>query len=222
MNKFNRIVIGLLGLSFVIVIHEFGHFIAAKSFGIGVPLFSIGFGPRLFAIRLGSTIFQIAALPLGGFVAINDAQMDLQPYYVKLIVLLAGIAMNFLFAYCVFLIFKLRNINSREMLKQATEHSPQGLIGPIGIINLISYSASLGLNYLLLILAGLSMSVGFFNLLPVPFLDGGQIAAYTIEALTGPLSETAQTISTAIFFILFILFLLYISLGDIRSLGPRK
>ncbi len=218
MNKFVRILIGLLGLSFVIVIHEFGHFIACKLFGIATPVFSIGFGPRLFGYQIGSTIFQIAAFPFGGYVAIATDQLDAQPYFIKAIILLAGIAINFLFAYLIFSFFRFRNINARKMMQQTAEHAPNGVMGPIGIIALMSYSVSLSFNHFLLLLGGLSFSIGMFNLLPIPFLDGGQLALYTIEAITGPISDGTYNISMFIFFILFLLFIFFITIGDIRKL----
>src|SRR3989344_3111860 len=190
MNKYLRIIIGLLGLSFVIVIHEFGHFLACKLFDIATPVFSIGFGPHLFGVHIGNTLFQIAALPLGGYVQIATKQLDAQSYMVKAIILLAGIAINFLFAYIIFAIFKLRNIDVKQMMQQTSEHVRNGIMGPIGIVSLMSYSISLSFNHFLLLLGGLSFSIGMFNLLPVPFLDGGQLAVYTIEAITGPVSDS--------------------------------
>lgn len=211
--------IGLLGLSFVIVIHEFGHFIACKLFGITTPVFSIGFGPRIFGMRIGTTLFQIAAFPFGGYVRIATKQLAAQPYAVKALILLAGIAINILFAYLVFAFFKLRKINIRQMMQETAGHAPGGIMGPIGIISLISYSISLSFDHFLLLLGGLSFSIGIFNLLPVPFLDGGQLAVYTIEALTGPLSKNAYyNVGTLIFVLLFLLFMLYITIGDMRKL----
>ncbi len=145
-------------------------------------------------------------------------QLDAQPYIVKAIILLAGIEINILFAYLIIALFKLRKINVREMMAQTSEHAPQGVMGPIGILSLISYSISLSFNHFLLLLGGLSFSIGIFNLLPVPFLDGGQLAYYTIEALTGPLSDGTYNIAIFLFFVLFIVFMFFITVGDIRKL----
>lgn len=62
------LIIFILILSFLVLIHEFGHFIAAKKSGIKVEEFAIGFPPRLFAIKRGETTYTINLLPLGGFV----------------------------------------------------------------------------------------------------------------------------------------------------------
>jgi regulator of sigma E protease len=61
------VLLGLLGLSFVIVIHEFGHFLAARALGVEVEVFSIGWGPKLLGFRRNNTEWRLSAFPLGGF-----------------------------------------------------------------------------------------------------------------------------------------------------------
>jgi regulator of sigma E protease len=58
----------ILVLSVLIVIHEFGHFIMARSCGVRVEKFSLGFGPRVVGIKRGDTEYMISAIPLGGYV----------------------------------------------------------------------------------------------------------------------------------------------------------
>jgi regulator of sigma E protease len=62
----------LIGVSLVlgvmILIHEWGHFIAARMFGVRVDVFSIGFGPRLFGWKSGNTDYRVSIIPLGGYV----------------------------------------------------------------------------------------------------------------------------------------------------------
>lgn len=53
-----------------IVVHELGHYIAARLRGLYIPRFSIGFGPRLFSKKIGNTEFCLSLLPLGGYVAL--------------------------------------------------------------------------------------------------------------------------------------------------------
>ena len=64
MNTF----LGILTLGFIILIHEWGHFIAARLCKVRVDVFSIGFGPRLFGIKRGDTDWRLSAVPLGGYV----------------------------------------------------------------------------------------------------------------------------------------------------------
>ena len=58
-------------LGFMILIHEFGHYAAAKYFGVRVEVFSIGFGKRLFGFNKGETDYRISAIPLGGYVKMS-------------------------------------------------------------------------------------------------------------------------------------------------------
>ena len=62
------ILLVILGVGFVIFIHELGHFLLAKWNDVKVEKFSIGFGPTLFGFRRGETEYVLAAVPLGGFV----------------------------------------------------------------------------------------------------------------------------------------------------------
>lgn len=69
MGAFQNLVYFSVFLGVLITVHEAGHFFAAKWLGVKVLKFSIGFGPKLFSFRRGETEYQIAAFPLGGFVA---------------------------------------------------------------------------------------------------------------------------------------------------------
>jgi regulator of sigma E protease len=64
MNTF----LGILTLGFIILIHEWGHYIAARLCKVRVDVFSIGFGPRLFGAKRGATDWRLSAVPLGGYV----------------------------------------------------------------------------------------------------------------------------------------------------------
>ena len=58
----------ILVFGLVVLVHELGHFMAAKWLGVYAPRFSIGFGPALWKRRFGETEYVLGALPLGGFV----------------------------------------------------------------------------------------------------------------------------------------------------------
>jgi len=96
-------------LGVIIVIHELGHFMAAKFFKIRVDTFSIGFGPRIIGFRRGDTDYRISAFPLGGYVRMateypsDNATGDPHEYFSKpkwqrFIVAAAGPAMNVVLA----------------------------------------------------------------------------------------------------------------------------
>lgn len=96
-------------LGFMILIHEFGHYAAAKYFGVRVEVFSIGFGKRLLGFTRGETDYRISAIPLGGYVKMSgENPMDdrtgdpgeflSHPRWQRFIVALAGPFMNIMLA----------------------------------------------------------------------------------------------------------------------------
>src|SRR5271167_1727537 len=64
-------VLTILGIVLLIVLHELGHFTAAKAVGMRVERFSLFFPPTLFKVRRGETEYAIGALPFGGYVKIT-------------------------------------------------------------------------------------------------------------------------------------------------------
>lgn len=103
-------VIGITGIGFLVIFHEFGHFLCAKMFGMRVQSFSIGFGPHLASKKIGQTDFVLSAIPLGGYVDMGSPEglendkfsFTARPWYQKFFVIIGGIAFNVLFAYVVF------------------------------------------------------------------------------------------------------------------------
>jgi len=71
MGSVASIVVAVLGLGFLILAHETGHFIAAKVFGMRVEEFSLGFGRYLWSRRWGETVYGVSALPIGGYVRVT-------------------------------------------------------------------------------------------------------------------------------------------------------
>lgn len=61
------IIAGLVSLGIVVLVHELGHFFAARAFGVEVETFSIGWGPVLFRKKIGATEWRLSALPVGGY-----------------------------------------------------------------------------------------------------------------------------------------------------------
>lgn len=77
-SAFYTLVGAILVLGVMILVHEFGHFAAAKLLGVRVEVFSFGFGTRLAGFRRGDTDYRISALPLGGYVkmtGVNAVEM---------------------------------------------------------------------------------------------------------------------------------------------------
>lgn len=98
--------------SLVILVHEFGHYKAAKSAGIQVDEFAIGMGPVIYKREKNNTIYSIRALPIGGFVKMEGEEEDVNSntsYSSKTVwqrfkVIAAGPLMNFLLAVVIYII----------------------------------------------------------------------------------------------------------------------
>ncbi len=60
------VIIAILVFSFLIIAHEFGHFVFAKRAGIGVVEFSVGMGPRIVSRQIGETLYSLKCIPFGG------------------------------------------------------------------------------------------------------------------------------------------------------------
>ncbi|MBU1557913.1 site-2 protease family protein [Patescibacteria group bacterium] len=100
-------------LAVLILVHELGHFLAAKKLGMRVDEFGIGFPPRLFSFKKGETEYSINLIPLGGFVKIFGEDPDLEsisgsdssrslvnkPRWAQAIVMSAGVIFNIIFAW---------------------------------------------------------------------------------------------------------------------------
>jgi len=92
----------------LVVWHELGHFLTARFFGVRVETFSIGFPPNVYSRRHGDTEYTIGLLPIGGFVKMaggppgegsdDPAEIQNRTRGERLLILLAGPAMNFLLA----------------------------------------------------------------------------------------------------------------------------
>lgn len=118
MNFIINILLFLLLLSVIICIHEFGHLIAAKMFGVYCFEYSFGMGPVVFKKKGKETQYSVRALPIGGFVSMagevdgDEAYPDVEvpegrrltdkkPWQ-KIIVMLAGVFMNFVLCLVIF------------------------------------------------------------------------------------------------------------------------
>lgn len=112
MNILFTAVSSIFVFGLVIFIHEFGHFITAKISGIKVNEFALGMGPVLLRFTKGETIYALRAFPIGGFVSMEGENGDSEdarsftsaPVKKRLLVLVAGVAMNLLLGFAVLLI----------------------------------------------------------------------------------------------------------------------
>ncbi len=121
-------VLTIAGFAVLIILHELGHFAAAKATGMRVERFFLFFPPKLVSVRRGETEYGIGALPFGGFVKITGMNPDEdlppdvaprayyhQPVWKRIVVISAGPAMNLLVAFVLLfgLAFGLTQVDGR-------------------------------------------------------------------------------------------------------------
>ncbi len=120
------VIIGILGLSFLVFFHELGHYIAARLCGVKVLAFSIGMGPVLLHHTINDTDYRISLIPLGGYCSMKgqddfpkaiegnlkeiygepDSYYGSHPFK-RLMIAFAGPAFNFIFGFIAFYIIAL-------------------------------------------------------------------------------------------------------------------
>ena len=103
----------LIALGVLVIVHEAGHFLAARAFGVNVEKFSIGFGPKLLGYKYKGTNFLVSLIPLGGYVKMSgdepskDAEYAEYDFYGKkwwkrVIIVLAGPIANLILGLLLF------------------------------------------------------------------------------------------------------------------------
>lgn len=329
-----QVIAALIVFMLVILFHELGHFLVAKSRGIRVNEFSIGMGPALFQKKKKDTLYSIRALPLGGYCAMEGEEeassaadsFDQASAGSRFLTILAGPMMNLLICYLCFALFfgiagkpvpriagfsepsalkeaglmqgdtitaiDDKNIEDFEQLQRMIQKSDGealkvtflrdnasqdvtvrpikseqgtyvlgfladrdrdasyaligafqemvrlfGLLfvtigrlltgrlslsavsGPVGVVQAIGTAAQEGLSPLLFFTGYISLNLAFFNLLPIPALDGSKLLLIGIEKLTGKTlaKETEAKITMVGFFFLLALIAL-VSVKDIWAL----
>jgi regulator of sigma E protease len=346
----------ILVLSILILVHEFGHFLAARRCGVRVQTFSLGFGPVLWRRKKAGTEYCLSLIPLGGYVKMAGDNLEeytgksdeyyAQPPGARFQIIFWGPLLNYVLGFlCFWVIFatgypmliarvgavldgfgaqkagiiagdKILAVDGKEvvywtdMVKliqdkreeetvslrilrkdkeialsvpvKEKEYADQlgrrrsaGLIGitpaddfvivrhgvsrafllglsetwdltvltyqglwrlltgrlsvresvtgPLGIFFITSKAAQLGLSAILRLVAILSVSLGLFNLLPFPVLDGGHILFLGLEKLRGKtLSIKAERLITQLSLSAIICFVLFVTYNDILRIFGDK
>jgi len=140
------ILIAIVGLGVLVVLHEGGHFLAARLCGMRVERFSIGFGPTLLGFKRGGTTYQIAPIPLGGFVQItglnpnedfdrNDPYVfPNRPRWMRLFTIIAGPLANYLTAFVIMLlVFTILGVPLPSKTERVVDVEPKSAAALAGV-----------------------------------------------------------------------------------------
>lgn len=331
------IIIAIIMFLFLILIHEFGHFIVAKKSGIKVNEFAVGMGPRIYSKKKGETTYSLNLFPIGGYCAMEGEDEDSNdprsfnnsPAKSRFFTILAGPMTNFIFAGLVFaLIIASVGISTNKVggfvedspakasgikegdeiikigendIKHFEEVSPalsayyedgknkgksipvkvlrkekeidfdlkpkfeegrpvlgfyskleksgffksmglgfaelgkniksifsvlkglftgaisfSALSGPVGVVKELGNQASQGIFNLLYFFAYISVNLGFFNLLPIPALDGSKILTSLYEMiLKKPVNKNIEQKATIVGFVLLLGLIFVVTIKDI-------
>lgn len=112
-----QVVYTVLVLGFLILIHEFGHFICAKLTKVKVNEFALGMGPAIFKKQIGETLYAVRLFPIGGYVAMegeDDGSDDPNAFskkniWARLLIVAAGALMNFVIGFLITFILVLQS-----------------------------------------------------------------------------------------------------------------
>ena len=141
----------VLLLTLVVSIHELGHLLAAKLFGVYCQEYAIGMGPKIWSYKGKETEYSIRAIPLGGFVAMagddnssleSDVDATNIPFertmkgiavWKRIIIMLAGVTMNFLLAVFIYSMVILATgayvTGTKPVVEEVIENSPAEKVG---------------------------------------------------------------------------------------------
>lgn len=208
MERVRFILIFFALVSICIVFHEFGHFIAYKSFKVPVETISFGFGPALIKHNYNETSYQIALIPLGGYVSIESSEIKNLVLWQKLITQIAGVTINLLLVVILLPLYLLRKGEYNNLKDKPLKILWLMVVDALSYIHsvnkaiwkkILTFSAELSIvpskettteiqglqiafyEQILLWFILINVSIGLFNLLPIIFLDGGRIF-YTIAS----------------------------------------
>lgn len=126
-----------LGFSALIILHEAGHFFAAKATGMRVERFFLFFPPKLVSIQRGETEYGVGAIPAGGFVKISGMNPDevlpegeehrgyyQQPVWKRIVVIGAGPAVNIVLAFAILFVLALGASDPTQKVDEIVPGSP--------------------------------------------------------------------------------------------------
>lgn len=194
------IILAFLVITIIISVHEFGHFIVAKKLGFGIKEYSVGFGKKIWGKKDKSGIdYSIRLLPLGGYVNITEDDFNTKSPWKQLLVAISGVLFNFIFAFvlCIFIVLvrgkgviaglslfvELNGLMLQSLVQLFAGHT-QDVGGVVSLISVSSTLISQGFVNTILLFIVINLNVAYFNLLPIPALDGARCISSVFKMIT--------------------------------------
>ena len=226
----------LLFLGLVVLVHEWGHYVAARHAKIPIAVFSVGFGPKLWSIKRKETEFRISLVPLGGYVlpAVEDEEefLRISPKR-RAFMALGGPIASFLLTF-VYLWIRSVAVNGISwvgaVIRPLTEFSvlmgamiqgiihlfikPDQLSGIIGILAQGGGYAGTDLLKGLQVAMALSLNLAVINMIPLPAFDGGKVLLCLLEKIN-PKTVKWQVPLTIAGWVCLLLLMVYVTVLDV-------
>jgi len=192
-------------ISFLILIHELGHLIAAKLSNIPIERFSIGFGPKLCGLKKGKTEYRLSVFTIGGYVLpeiknLNDFYQI--PSSKRIVYALGGPSANLLLSIILSAVYNTASTGFSlygillypfaQVLKITSQFlyalpslfaDPGQLSGIVGVVAIGGQLVAGDLLKILQLAIILNINLALLNLLPLPPLDGGKILFCLLEQI---------------------------------------
>lgn len=213
-------------ITLVVIVHELGHFLVAKYFKVKVLEFSCGMGNKIYS----KGIFSIRMLPIGGYVKLDEKSLKKIPKISQILIMLAGIIMNFFLGYIAILLLNgFKPILALNSLILTTKNfiiailhitSIKDLSGPIGIhTSVVKITKMLGIiKGTLIFIVMITINLAIINLLPIPGLDGSRIYLTLIKMLGVKIDKKIEEKIYIIGFLILVTLTIIVMFQDIIKL----
>jgi len=229
-----------VAISALIILHEMGHLLAAKSAGIPIARFSVGFGPKLWGFKASETEYWLSAIPCGGYVLpamADEKAFDALPLNKRLVYAMGGPLANLVGAVAFLsvggmvisgisletvILFPLKQTwqTAMEMCRiiPMLFSQPDQLSGVLGIVAVGGKQVGTNPLRLLELCFLLNVNLAILNLLPIPPLDGGKIVMNVLERLYRPLKRLQVPLAVTGWALLACL-MIYVTILDVLKIA---
>lgn len=192
-------IIALIIMYISLVLHEFGHYIVSKIFNLNVRECCIGTGPSMLNFNFRETKIYFRIVPIGGYVGTDEEELNKVSLIQYWIIILSGVLMNYMACIISLYIeaykgisysFKMLIVSIKNFFYATSisnyhlEGSMKNFIDSVGniLIGLSIWEILFCVNGALLVI----------NLIPIPFLDGGQLLIITSKKIVGKMKNYSR------------------------------